>query len=86
MDKITHIRRHQRDERRKTGEGEAETEKSTAGYEQKAFDNQLLEDSMAAGAERHAQRHFPLAFQSTREKEVCHVSASDEKNETNGAE
>ena len=77
VNEIAHVRWHQRDERRKTGEGEAKTKKAAAGHEQKAFDNQLLKYSLTAGAERHAQRHFPLAFQAAREEEVCDVGAGD---------
>ena len=77
MDEIAHVRRHERNEWRKTGEDKGKTKKAAAGHEQKAFDNQLLKYSLTAGAERHAQRHFPLAFQAAREEEVCDVGAGD---------
>src|SRR5262249_60440434 len=55
-----------------------------AEREEQAFHQQLSNQSPPVGPERRANRKFLFACHGSRQQQVCHVSASDQEQQTHG--
>ena len=66
--------------------GQEETRRSADERQQRGFDECLLDEPRAPGAESCSDGHFAIAPHEARDREIRHVGASDQEHECGGSE